>query len=260
MKKIQHTLKILSNQKLGAKYFQLVLDAKELAPRIQPGQFIHIKVADGFEPLFRRPFSVFRAKNGRVEIFYDPIGRGTRILAAKEKGETVDVLGPLGKPFTFPGKEIKQVVFIAGGIGVAPFLIFTDALKSHKAEKILLYGGRSKEHTFPMPEFKKAGVKTFVATEDGSLGVKGRVSELFSKITKDPAATMIYTCGPRAMMAAVQQFAKEAGLKGEASMEEVMACGLGACLGCSIRTTKGYRTVCHDGPVFSLDELVLVKI
>jgi dihydroorotate dehydrogenase electron transfer subunit len=256
MKKIQHSLKIISNQKIGGKYLHLVLDAKELAPRIQPGQFIHIKVADGFEPLFRRPFSVFRAKNGRVEVFYDPIGRGTRILATKEKGETVDVLGPLGRPFTPPGKEIKQVVFIAGGIGVAPFLLFSDALRAHKAEKILLYGARSREHTFPMTEFKKAGVKAFVATEDGSVGVKGRVSALFSKIQIDPAATMIYTCGPRAMMAAVQKFAQESGLKAEGSMEEVMACGLGACLGCSIKTTRGYRTVCHDGPVFALEELV----
>jgi dihydroorotate dehydrogenase electron transfer subunit len=227
-----------------------------LSGRIQPGQFIHIKVTDGFEPLFRRPFSVFRARNGRVEVFYDPVGRGTRILATRRNGEVLDVLGPLGKPFTFPGKQIRQVVFIAGGIGVAPFLLFADRLKAHKAEKILLYGARSKDHTFPMIEFKKAGVKTFVATEDGSVGVKGRVSELFSKITLDPATTMIYTCGPRAMMAAVQEFAKGSGLKGEGSMEEVMACGLGACLGCSIRTAKGYRTVCHDGPMFALDQLV----
>ena len=255
MKKIQHTLKVLSNKKTGGEYFHLVLEARELAPRIQPGQFIHIKVADGFEPLFRRPFSVYRAKNGRVEVLYDPVGRGTRILAAKEKGAVVDVLGPLGKPFAVPGKEVQQIVFVAGGIGVAPFLLFSDALKAHKAEKVLLYGGRTKDHTFPLTEFKKNGVKVFVATEDGSVGVKGRVSQLFTKVAADPATTRIFTCGPRAMMAAVQKFAQDAGLKGEASMEEVMACGLGACLGCSIRTTKGYRTVCHDGPVFALDEL-----
>ena len=106
-----------------------------------------------------------------------------------------------------------------------------------------------------MTEFKKNRVKVFVATEDGSVGVKGRVSELFSKVTIDPASTRIFTCGPHAMMAAVQKFTTDFGLKGEASMEEVMACGLGACLGCSIRTTKGYRTVCHDGPVFALEEL-----
>ena len=254
--KIQFALKIISNKKICGKYFHLVLDAKGLAPRLKPGQFIHIKVKDGFEPLFRRPFSVYRAKAQKVEVLYEPVGRGTRILSSRKAGEVVDVLGPLGKPFTLPGKGIKQVVFIAGGIGVAPFLLLSDALKSHKAEKVLLYGGRAKDHTFPMTEFKKNKVKVFIATEDGSVGVKGWVSELFSKVTIDPSATRIYTCGPKAMMAAVQKFAADSGLKGEGSMEEVMACGLGACLGCSIRTTKGYRTVCHDGPVFALDELM----
>ena len=127
--------------------------------------------------------------------------------------------------------------------------------EKHKAEKILLYGGRAKAHTFPMGEFKKNGVKVFTATDDGSVGVKGRVSALFNKIAISPS-TMIYTCGPRPMMAAVQVFVKTHGLQGEASCEEVMACGLGACLGCSIPTTKGYQTVCHDGPVFDIKELV----
>ena len=185
MKQIQHLLKITSNRKICQKYFRLALDAKKLASRILPGQFINIRVSDGCEPLFRRPFSVYRARLGRVEVFYEPVGKSTRILMSKEKGDVLDVLGPLGHPFTLPGKEIKQVVFIAGGIGVAPFLLFSDALKSHKAEKLLLYGGRTKGHTFAMTEFKKNGVKAFVATEDGSVGVKGRVSALFSKIVLD---------------------------------------------------------------------------
>jgi dihydroorotate dehydrogenase electron transfer subunit len=190
-----------------------------------------------------------------VEIFFEPVGKGSRLLTSKKKGDPLDVLGPLGKPFTLPSKDVKQIVFVGGGIGVAPFMIFSDAVKKHKAEKILLYGGRARAHTFPMGEFKKNGVKVFTATDDGSVGVKGRVSELFNKIALAPS-TMIYTCGPRPMMAAVQAFAKTHGLKGEASCEEVMACGLGACLGCSIPTTKGYQTVCHDGPVFDLNELI----
>jgi dihydroorotate dehydrogenase electron transfer subunit len=256
MNKIQYFLKIISNRKICGKYFHLVLDTKTLAKCVRPGQFINIRVSDGFEPLFRRPFSVYRARGGRIEIFYEPVGKGTRILMSKGKGEFLDVLGPLGRPFTLPGKYIRQIVFIAGGIGVAPFLIFADALKSHKAEKILLYGGRTKEHTFAMTEFKKDGVKVFVATEDGSVGVKGRVSALFSKISQNPATTMLYTCGPKPMIAAVHKFARDNGFKGEASVEELMACGLGACLGCSMRTKSGYQTVCHDGPVFALEEMI----
>jgi dihydroorotate dehydrogenase electron transfer subunit len=232
-----------------------VLDAPKLAQVVRPGQFIHIKVSDGFEPLFRRPFSVYRAKGGKVEVFYEPVGKGTQLLALKKKGERLDIMGPLGKPFTLPDKNVKQVVMVAGGIGVAPFMVLSDVLKQSKAEKVLLYGGRTRAHTFSMAEFKSNGVKVAIATDDGSVGEKGRVSVLFGKINIAPT-TLIYTCGPKPMMAAVREFAVKNGIKGEASMEEIMACGLGACLGCSIPTESGYRTVCHDGPVFALEELV----
>ncbi|MBF0330398.1 MAG: dihydroorotate dehydrogenase electron transfer subunit [Candidatus Omnitrophica bacterium] len=255
MNQIQNTYKVSSLTKVNATYFRLSFDAPALAKAVRPGQFIHIKVSEGFEPFFRRPFSVYRAKDGKVEIFFEPVGKGSRLLTSKKKGDSLDVLGPLGVPFAMPGKDVKQVVFVGGGIGVAPFMLFSDMLKKHAAEKVLLYGGRTRAHTFPMNEFKKNGVKVFTATDDGSVGVKGRVSELFNKVVLLPS-TMIYTCGPRPMMAAVQTFVKEHGLVGQASCEEVMACGLGACLGCSIMTTKGYRTVCHDGPVFDLKELV----
>jgi dihydroorotate dehydrogenase electron transfer subunit len=255
MQQIQNTYPVVDLKKVNATYFRLTFQAPALAKAVKPGQFIHIKVSEGFEPFFRRPFSVYRAYNGKVEIFFEPVGKGSRLLTTREKGDGLDVLGPLGKSFTLPSKDVKQIVFVAGGIGVAPFMIFSDMIKKHKAEKILLYGGRSKAHTFAMNGFKKNGVKVFTATDDGSVGVKGRVSELFSKIAAAPS-TMIYTCGPRPMMAAVQAFAKGNAIKGEGSCEEVMACGLGACLGCSIPTTKGYRTVCHDGPVFDLNELV----
>jgi len=167
---------------------------------------------------------------------------------------------------------------VAGGVGVAPFLILTDRLKKLRVrqfsraklarsrhaeawrtksqELILLYGGRSKEFTFPMTDFKKNGCKVYVSTDDGSFGVRGRVSELFSRINPDPKTTYLYACGPRPMMKSVQDFAKKYDLKGQVSCEEVMACGLGACLGCVISTKSGYKTVCHDGPVFNLNEII----
>ncbi|MBF0485982.1 MAG: dihydroorotate dehydrogenase electron transfer subunit [Candidatus Omnitrophica bacterium] len=255
MHQIQTTAKVIANQKVNDAYYLLTLSAPALAKMVKPGQFIHIRVNEGFEPFFRRPFSVYRAKKGQVQIFFEAVGRGSKLLARKKKNDTLDVLGPLGQPFTMPGKGVQQIVFVAGGIGVAPFMVFSDILKKHKARKMLLYGGRARAHTFSMAEFKKNGVEAFVATDDGSVGVKGRVSELFKNIEVAPF-TLIYACGPKPMIAAVASFAKERGLKGEASMEEVMACGLGACLGCSILTTQGYKTVCHDGPVFALDEVI----
>ncbi len=254
MRRIQNVYKVVSNDKLSPRFLRLCLHAPEIVKQIQPGQFIHIKVNDSLEPLFRRPFSVYRAKK-YVEIIYEPVGTGTRYLAEKKNGDSLDVLGPLGVPFAPPPEGTKQIVMIAGGIGIAPFLVLSDQLKG-KYEMILLYGARTKGHVYPMKEFKANGCKVFVATEDGGAGVKGRVTRLFSKIKRDPRTTYIYTCGPTPMMAAVQQFVKENNLRGQVSCEEVMACALGACLGCSIQTTSGYKTCCYDGPVFDLREVV----
>lgn len=262
MKQLQNIYRVVSNDKLCPRFYRLSLDAPELSKEVKPGQFIHIRTSEGLEPFFRRPFSVYRAKK-YVEIFYEPIGPGTELLASKKKGDGLDVLGPLGNPFTLPSKNIKQVVMVAGGIGVAPFLALSDVLKNVGAngrsplrELILLYGGRTKGHVYPMKEFKENRVKVFVATDDGSVGVKGRVSELFSKINLDRKTTMVYTCGPNPMMAAVQRFCNQHDLHGEAACEEIMACALGACLGCSIPTKSGYKTVCYDGPCFDLQEVV----
>jgi dihydroorotate dehydrogenase electron transfer subunit len=254
MERLQDVYKVISNEKLCAKFYCLRIDAGAVLKKAHPGQFIHIRITDGLEPFFRRPFSIYRAKK-YVEIIYEVVGPGTRILTAKHKGDPVDILGPLGTPFMLPPKGTKQVVMIAGGVGVAPFLFLSDILKDKGYELVLLYGGRTKGHIYPMKEFKENGCRIWKATDDGSVGVKGRVAKLFPKIDPSPT-TFIYTCGPRPMMASVQAFAREHGINGQGSCEEVMACGLGACLGCSIETTKGYKTVCYDGPAFDLDDLI----
>lgn len=255
MDRLQNIYPVVSNDKLCPRFYRLCLDAPELAREVKPGQFVHIRVTEALTPFFRRPFSVYRAKD-YVEVFYEVVGPGTQILSSKKAGDRLDVLGPLGTPFTLPSSDIKQVVMIGGGIGIAPFLMLSDVLKGKGYDLLVLYGGRTAGHVYPMQEFKDNGCRVFIATDDGSVGVKGRVSQLFQEIKPDPKTTMIYTCGPHAMMGAVQKFAKENNLKGQAACEEVMACALGACLGCSIETTKGFKTVCYDGPVFDLQEVV----
>ena len=256
MEKIQNIYKVISNDNLCPQFHRLVFDAPDLAKEVMPGQFVHIRTNEGgLEPFFRRPFSVYRSLK-HVEIFYEAVGKGTTILSHKKKGDTVDVLGPLGTPFVMPPEGIKQVVMVAGGIGVAPMLFLSDILKKKKLELVLLYGGRTRGHVYPMQEFKDNGVKVHVATDDGSVGIKGRVSGLFDKIQLNPQTTFLYTCGPNPMMKAVQDFAGKNSLQGQAACEEIMACALGACLGCSIPTSKGYKTVCHDGPAFNLDEVI----
>ncbi len=255
MEKIQNKYKVLVNEKLSPQYWRMVFDAPDLAGEVNPGQFVHIRTDDqGLQPFFRRPFSVYRAQK-YVEIFYDAIGPGTRLLSLKKKGDIIDVLGPLGTPFALPPASTKQVVLIAGGIGIAPMLILSDVLKKKKYDLVLLFGGRDRGHVYPMKEFKDNGVKVHIATDDGSVGIKGRVSVLFDKINKDPSSTFIYTCGPNPMMKAVQVFAVQHHIPGQAACEEIMACALGACLGCSIETKHGFKTVCYDGPAFDLDEV-----
>lgn len=255
MEKIQNTYTVVSNENLSPQYKRLIFNAPDLAREVKPGQFVHIRTNDtGFEPFFRRPFSVYRAQK-YVSIFYDVKGSGTTILSLKQKGDTLDVLGPLGTPFIMPPAGIKKVVMVAGGIGVAPMLILSDFLKEAKYDVSLIYGGRTRAHVYPLTDFKELGVRVHIATDDGSVGFKGRVSGLFDKIDKNPQTTFMYTCGPNPMMKAVQEFANLHKLQGQAACEEIMACALGACLGCSIETTKGFKTVCYDGPAFPLDEV-----
>jgi dihydroorotate dehydrogenase electron transfer subunit len=198
---------------------------------------------------------VFRARR-TLDVLYDVVGEGTRTLASVRKGDTLDVLGPLGNAFTWPGAHVREVVMVAGGIGIAPFMLLTDQLKKFNGRKVLLFGGKSGDHVFDLKPFKDNGCEAHVVTEDGSAGEKGLVTKLFSLITRDPEGTFVYTCGPKAMMAAVQEFAGRHKLAGEASAEEVMACGLGACLGCAVRTKSGYKTACYDGPVFGLQDMI----
>jgi dihydroorotate dehydrogenase electron transfer subunit len=254
--KIQHSFSVVANEKICLRYYRLALATGAWAKMIKPGQFVHVRVNEGLEPFFRRPFSVARAQK-QVEIFYEPVGKGTRFLTHKKPGEILDVLGPLGNHFQLPPAGIKHVVMIAGGIGVAPFLFLSDLLKKKAKYKLtLLYGARSQEQVFDFSPFKKNGCQVFVSTDDGSVGRRGKVSQLFGEVKGDATNTFIYTCGPRPMMKAVQDFAADKGFRGQASCEEVMACGVGACLGCVIKTTAGYKTVCDDGPVFDLAEIV----
>ncbi|MCK5580098.1 MAG: dihydroorotate dehydrogenase electron transfer subunit [Candidatus Omnitrophica bacterium] len=254
MQKVQKIYKVINNKKLCQQFFHLCLKPVSAIPEIKPGQFIHIKVSQGLEPVFRRPFSVARAGKN-VEVIYEVVGKGTEILSQKKPGEILDVLGPLGNSFCKPPKGVKQVVMIGGGVGVAPLLALSDVLKGRGYEMVLLYGGRIKGHTFNMRTFCKNGCKVYVATEDGSVGIKGRVDKLYTKIKANAKETFIYTCGPRPMMASVAAFARKHGVQGQVSCEEVMACGVGTCLGCAIETRSGYKTVCDDGPVFDINEI-----
>ncbi len=254
VKKYDEEVPLLENKKVNGKYFKLAFRSKNLSGSVKPGQFLHVRVNQGQDPYLRRPFSYFRVSPGRVEILYEVLGCGTSILSGKKKGDALKVMGPLGNTFTENlGK--KKRILVAGGAGVPPLVFLAE---KYRAEYLLI-GTKSKAEILPKSEMKKVRAKILCSTEDGSYGTKGRVTLLLEKILKDqhPGEFFIQTCGPKPMMEAVISIAAKYGVEGEASWDESMACGVGACLGCMVKTKAGLKRACADGPVFNFEDLEL---
>jgi len=252
--------KIISNKRFKDNYWHLELESRLISGRALPGQFVNIKVSDDVEPLLRRPLSIHSANGSRVRLFYEALGMGTRVLSNRVPGEFLDVIGPLGNGFSLPGKGqgpgCQAAILVAGGMGVVPLIFLAKKIRSSRP--LVLIGARTKNKILCAPEFKALGTAVKIATDDGSLGFKGRVTELLGQVLREAKSAKglsIYACGPRPMLKAVGKIACENNIDSQLSLEEHMACGIGACLGCVVATQSGYRRVCKDGPVFSGKEL-----
>ncbi|MFH1046005.1 MAG: dihydroorotate dehydrogenase electron transfer subunit [Candidatus Omnitrophota bacterium] len=259
---MQSKYKIAKNINVGPDYFQISILAPAVARIARPGQFVHLRLSDTAEPLLRRPFSFHRINKAGFELFYKTIGPGTKLLAKKQKGDTIDVLGPLGNGFALPpltAQGLVIAILVAGGMGVAPLLAWAEQLQRLKKVKLYaLIGARGKEHLFCVNEFKKAGAKVLISTDDGSLGRKGVVTDnlRFLLTTHHLPLTTIYACGPKPMLREVARISKRYQVSAYGSLEENMACGVGACLGCVVKTRFGYQRVCKEGPVFNLEDIL----
>ncbi|MDP2912144.1 MAG: dihydroorotate dehydrogenase electron transfer subunit [Candidatus Omnitrophota bacterium] len=253
--------KILSNKKIGQAYYKMVLDAPYIARLAKPGQFVEIKCSDSFEPLLRRPFSIHRVKG--LEILYEAVGKGTEILARKKQGDFIDVLGPLGNGFVLPEAHVQSLkpraIIISGGIGAAPLVFLAEELIKKKIKTIVLIGAKTKKLILCEKDFKKLTSEVYVSTDDGTYGCKGFVSKLFHNILKTTESnfeTVVYVCGPHGMLRCIAQICEERNFECQVSLEEKMACGIGACLGCVVKTKTGNKLACKDGPVFNANELL----
>lgn len=247
----------------------LVLDAPEVAKTCVPGQFVHIECAPFglVDPLLRRPLSVHEADSaaGRISILYELRGRGTEVLSRKTVGDEVDILGPLGRGFPSPPSPDDPVVFVAGGIGVAPlyFLARHVAGKVGSREMTLLIGARSECLLTCIDKFRDLGCHVHTATDDGSQGFQGFVTELFqehmSRI-QERRRPVVYASGPMPMLSALSKLTAQHSLTCWVSTEAKMACGVGACLGCAIKVRDGdswkYVRCCKEGPVFDANEVI----
>lgn len=221
-----------------------------------PGQFYMIEVNRGTEPLLKRAFSIFRRISDGFQVMYRIKGRGTSLLREMREGDAIAVLGPLGNHYPTP-REGQAPLVIAGGIGIASvFSFFHDC----RGMATVFYGARSEDEIFLLDELKDVGREVFISTDDGSLGTKGAVIDVLSDYLNSNRADInkyvLYACGPRPMLKAVSEIAALNGLTAYISMEEHMACGLGACLGCVIKTKAGHKRVCKEGPVFGSETVV----
>lgn len=246
---VQSLCTIVERTQLTAYAVSMTLEAGDIARSARHGQFVHIKC--GEDHLLRRPISVCTWQEDLLRLVFEVRGSGTAWLAGREPGETLDLLGPLGKGFDLSGKKL---LLVGGGIGVAPLLACAETAGSRSAAVL---GFRSADRLMLTNDFQEAGSPVLLCTDDGSLGRHGFVdAQVRELLEKDGGFTDILACGPKPMLRSVAQVAAEFGVSCQVSLEERMGCGVGACLVCACGMQDGtYRHVCKDGPVFNASEV-----
>jgi dihydroorotate dehydrogenase electron transfer subunit len=237
--------------------YEVEFTSLSLASMSQPGQFVNIRVNDQYDPLLRRPISIYDIDRqaGKMNLLYKVVGKGTGILSALDREDVIDVMGPLGNGFTLPEKPLRAVL-VGGGVGIAPLVYLARVLQERQCPVQVLYGANCREQLAAVARLEELAIDYKLATVDGSIGYKGLVTELLPQPAQGQAAVAaLYTCGPEPMMKAVTRYARENKIWGEVSLEAHMACGVGACLGCACKLDSretGYAKVCKDGPVFAM--------
>ena len=261
---------IIENSPVNKSHNLLIISSSGISKNSAPGQFYMIETASSYDPLLKRPFSILKQKSGTAHFLYRIKGKGTERMRQMKNGASVSVLGPLGNGYPLPGKNLTPIL-IAGGIGIASLFPLAEKLGKNA---YLFYGGRTKEELLLLDELKGMVKELIISTDNGSAGEKGTVVDVLKDYLASQLSALsshlIYACGPSPMLEAVSRLATEKGIKGYISMEENMACGVGACLGCTVkvRSQKSevrskrltpeftYKRVCKEGPVFEIGEIV----
>lgn len=271
MKAKQLKAEITRKELLTKDIVRLTLRAPEVAALAEPGQFVMVKVSDGMSPLLRRPFSIHQSGADEwLQILFKIVGKGTDCLAARELGGQVDIIGPLGHGFGLPKNSEQNICLVGGGMGVAPlFFLAKQILAKHPGVNLRVYAGAANgnELRFLQDDFAGLGIELVIATDDGSLGYAGYITDLVNRELDRSRRWQVYCCGPHPMMAKIAEYCRVENWPCQVSMETMMACGISACLGCTIRTSsaKGlesnmpYLHVCKDGPVFESGDVAWIS-
>lgn len=257
--KLQAFGQVMRQEKVSNNVYYLTLKVPEIARLAQPGQFIQVKCSDGYLPLLRKPFSLHEIDKeaGTVSLLYEVKGQGTKLLTRFREQDFIDVVGPLGNGFSLP--QQGRAILVGGGMGIAPLLPLAARLKALALEFITILGFNEAQRVCRLEAFQKYG-QVIVTTIDGSLGEKGVVTGPLERELETAKYDMVYACGPEGMLKGVAGIAATKGVECQVSLEAYMACGFGACLGCTCktRTLTGttYSRVCTEGPVFNSREVV----
>ena len=254
MKKYILDLRVKSVEKVGGRYSLLKLTHEQPLPEMVPGQFVEVRVDNSPSTFLRRPISINFVDRDANELWLlvAAIGEGTRHITTLKPGDALNCVLPLGNGFTMPKSSSDRVLLVGGGVGVAPLLYMGAEMKRNGIEPTFLLGARSAADLLEIDLFRRYG-RVCITTEDASEGEKGFVT---NHSVLGEKFDMIATCGPKPMMVAVARYAYKAGVECEASLENMMACGLGACLCCVEKTTEGNLCVCKEGPVLNIKKLL----
>lgn len=255
MKKVCVDMSVIGVSRFIGKYALLRLTHSEPLPDMFPGQFAGVRVENSPRTFLRRPISInfFDSENNELWLLIAAVGDGTRVLMNLDVGEKLNCVLPLGKGFTMPQTPEARILLVGGGVGVAPLLFLGNEIKVRGGSPTFLFGARSATDLLEIERFERLG-RVFITTEDGSKGESGVVTN--HSILRQETFDFIATCGSRPMMMEVARYAKEAGIDCEVSLENTMACGVGACLCCVEKTIKGNVCACTEGPVFNIKGLL----
>jgi dihydroorotate dehydrogenase electron transfer subunit len=249
--------RVISNEEVLPNIYLMSFEAPGIASLAKPGQYVMVHCGEGYDMPLRRPLGIHRISKDGISLLYSVVGRGTEWLSQRKAGELVDLFGPLGNGFeVYPSS--RNLLLVAGGVGIAPLLVLAEHAKAKKLKVRLVIGEKNAAKIYP-ERLMPSGIKPLLTTEDGSLGQKGMVTDILPKLV--PEADQVFICGPLAMYRAIARMGKKLGNKPmQVVLETVMGCGVGACLSCSIETRRGRKLVCKDGPVFEFRDIIWDKM
>jgi len=257
---MQRVVPLLRAESPRPGYYEFTLEARWIAETAVPGQFIHVRVPGGYHPLLRRPFSVYDTDRKRLASFLFRVeGEGTRLLSLCKEGDEIDLLGPRGRGFRIDDIPSEAaVLLVGGGVGIPPIHFLSRVLREMRRSHEVLLGVRGEEHLIGAERLEAMGQPVSISSDDGSVGRRGLVTEALEDRLRELSArpVRLFACGPTAMLEVVIGLCNwYKNVSGQISLEERMSCAIGACMGCVVKTVRGYERVCTEGPVFAAQDI-----